>query len=200
MSQEREERTGADGTRTARGWRDFASSALLVGAVGAILLAGMILKGDRRAEAPGSADVVAAPAPILLGRAITPESAPAAPLVPVSTPEPPAKTPEPVADPVLEKLATRAGADAKRLHAAKGSWTAQLLVACRADTVERVVAASGGTTKLYVLPADIHGDACFRICWGVYQNAKDAAAAADLPKSLRGKDKLSAVEISKVLR
>jgi septal ring-binding cell division protein DamX len=97
------------------------------------------------------------------------------------------------------RLASRAEADCARLAKARGRFTAQLLVACKPETVERVLAASSGSAKLYLLPATVKGDACFRVCYGDYATAKDAAAAADLPAALRGKDKLGAAEIAKVL-
>jgi hypothetical protein len=61
-----------------------------------------------------------------------------------------------------------------------------------------LVAAARGASQLYVLPAEMNGASCFRVCWGSYGNAKDAAAAADLPKALRSSDRPGAVLIAKV--
>jgi len=213
MSDEREETLRGGSASGTGGWREFASSALLVGAVLTILAAGFLLKTERTAD-PGTPSPAEAPAEILLGSTITPEVAtPESAVAPTPTsapalepPEAPARPaaapadPSVTADPLFEKMANRAGADLARIATARNAWTAQLLVACRLETVDRVLAASKGAATLYVLPVEVHGDACFRICWGAYKTAKDAAAAADLPKALRGKESVRAVEIAKVIR
>ena len=205
MSDEREDSLRGDSSGRTGGGKELASSALLVAGVVAILIAGFVLKAGRTVDPPE-----ATPAEVLLGATITPEtaapeSAPAPPPSPAPlspsrlTPAAPAVTSGP-ADPTFDKLARRAAADLARVAAIREPWTAQLLVACRVETVERVLAASKGATKLYVLPAEVHGDACFRICWGAYKGAKDAAAATDLPRELRGRERVGAVEIAKVIR
>ena len=203
MSDEREESLPRRRTGSAGGWKDLASSALLVGAVLAILIAGFALKSERAPDAT----VPSAPPPEspILGSTIVPETvpdepAPPAPESPVARPVPVRRveTPAPPPDPILEGLATRAETDLSRLSASDHAWTAQLLVACRTETVERIIAGSKGASKLYVLPAEVKGEACFRVCWGTYRSQKDAAAAADLPKELRGKDRIGAVEIARV--
>jgi septal ring-binding cell division protein DamX len=192
-----------------RAGKGFKSSAFLVAAVFAVLIAGWILKSEPSA-APERTTV---PPPLLaptLGASISPELAPpaqapvdeevwteASTAEPAPAPLPPAVPPP--ADSVLKQLALRASSDAGRLARAKGRYTAQLLVACKTETVERLLGASGGSPKLYVLPAQVKDDACFRLCFGSYPTAKDAAAAADLPKALRGADRVAAVEIAKVL-
>ena len=177
------------------------SSALLVAAVGAILLAGLLLRTSGRTE-PLPPPPAAEPAPSLpLGSEVTPELDPQ-PALPAGVSAPPVIKDIAVAapaDPRLMTLATRAQADAGRLAKAKGRWTAQLLVACKPETVERVLSASAGVSRLYVLPARVKDEACFRVCFGEYATAKDAAAAADLPQALRGKERIGAAEIEKVL-
>jgi septal ring-binding cell division protein DamX len=191
------------------------SSALLVSAVAAILLAGFVLKSDPQGAAnrPPVAPV-ATPAAPALGSPIAPElgaaepPSPAPTPVPTPEPEPPAATiakpkdtapPPPVIDAALSRLAVRAESDAERLAKASGRWTAQLLVACKPETVDRLLGRGGGSTKVFVLPARVHDDPCFRVCYGEYKTAADAAAAADLPKALRGSEKIAAVEIAKVI-
>jgi hypothetical protein len=218
MSDDREEPLRGDRSGKAGAWKDFASSALLVTAVGGILIAGFILKVDRGSAAGRTEQEAEAapPASIVLGTTVAPDPAPAVPTpspspaptvelplaaAPSTPPAPPAPAADADAgDPLFEKLAVRAAGDLPRLAAARGPWTAQLMVACRVATVDRVVTSARGAAKLYILPAEVHGDACFRVCWGSYASAKDAASAADLPKTLRGKDKIAAVEIAKVAR
>jgi len=182
------------------------SSALLLGAVAVVLLAGMVLKTDAPRSLP-SKGVSSSPAPSLpLGSTITPEPAPVAPaetnVETTATAAPdPEPQPEPTvqADPLIVKLAERAEADCGRLGKAHGRWTAQLLVACKPETVERVLGLGHESSSLYVLPVQVKDDACFRVCFGAYATSKQAAAAVDLPKALRGKEKIGAVEIAKVL-
>ena len=175
------------------------SSALLVAAVGAILLAGLLLRTSGRTSPPPPPPAAEPAASLPLGAEVTPELEPA-PALPAAAP-PVIKDVDvtPPADPRLMTLAMRAEADAGRLAKAKGRWTAQILVACRPETVERVLSAGAGVSRLYVLPARVKDEACFRVCFGEYATAQEAAAAAGLPPTLRGKEKIGAAEIAKVL-
>jgi septal ring-binding cell division protein DamX len=136
-----------------------------------------------------------------------------APQAAVTEPEPPAEAEAPVEpmkpvpsaaaptppDPLLLALATRAETDSARLDKARGRFTAQLLVACKPETVDRLLDTARGSKNVYVLPTQVRDEACFRVCFGTYATPKDAAAATDLPAALRGKDKVAAVAIAKVL-
>ncbi|HEV8254144.1 MAG TPA: DUF4388 domain-containing protein [Vicinamibacteria bacterium] len=57
-----------------------------------------------------------------------------------------------------------------------GSATVQLLVACSADTVQKAVENVKGT-DLFLLPVDLKGKECFRLCWGLFDSEPRAAAA-----------------------
>jgi len=177
--------------------KGFLSSAVLVGAVAVILLAGFLLKSasTERTPRPQAGVVAAAPA---LGSSISPELAPPPTAEPASEP---AATPAPerTQPPVESALAARAEADAARLARSRSRFTAQLVVACRTETVDRLLAAGAGSTKLYVIPARVRDDACFRVCFGTYASAKDAVAASDMPAGLRGREKIVAAEIAKVI-
>ena len=141
--------------------KSLLSGALLVAAVGAILLAGLILRTSGRTE-PVTQPRTAAPAAALpLGSEVAPEID--EPETPPSPPPAPSPRPvirdiakEPQLDPLLMKFATRAEADAGRLSKAKGRWTAQLMVACKPETVDRVLAAGAGAPKLYLIPARVN--------------------------------------------
>jgi septal ring-binding cell division protein DamX len=184
------------------------SSALLLGAVAVVLVTGMMLRtdGTRNVARP---DVPASPAASLpLGSTITPDLPPPAKAEAESAPETEPATEAwteaapaavPPGDPLTVRLATRAEADSGRLASAHGRWTAQLLVACKPETVNRMLEQAKGVSSLYVLPVHVNDDACFRVCFGAYATAKQAAVASDLPKALRGKEKIGAVEIAKVL-
>jgi len=195
-----------EGNAEARG---FLSSAFLLAAVAAIMVAGMFLRDSDPRESSRPATGASSPVPSLpLGSTIAPEFRPPAVDVPAAPAEPSPPTdaapltdppPDLVADPLVVKLAARAQGDCGRLSNARGRWTAQLIVACKPETVDRLLRAARGSTKIYVLPARVHDEACFRVCFGAYATSKEAAIAADLPKALRGKDKIGAVEIAKVL-
>ena len=157
--------------------------AVLVGAVLAILAVGMVLSTDAPRESP---PVRTAALPSALPE---PEAAP--PEVEEDVEPPPA--------PAADDLASRMTADLRRLGQTSGRYTAQLAVACKAETVERLVASSGGSDELYVLPAEVKGAACYRVCWGSYASADEAARTEDLPASLRSSDRPRAVEIVAVL-
>ncbi len=183
--------------------RGFRSSLLLVGAVLAILVAGMLLRSNGLNEAQRPAAAPASPPALVLplGTTITPELQPAVTQeeAPSTAASSTGATAPLAADPLLLALATRAEADCGRLAKYRGRFTAQLLVACKPETVDRLLGIAHGSNKLYVLPARVKDDACFRVCFGAYATFKEAAAAADLPKALRGKEKIGAVEIAKVL-
>jgi hypothetical protein len=209
MSDEREDAAPRRRAGSSGGWKDAAVSAFLIGAVVVILLAGFLLKTDRATEAR-TAPAPPPPESPVLGAAIVPEArpepeppAPEPAVLAAPAPAPP-PSPEPMrpslADPLFERLATRAANDLSRLGQMNDPWTAQLLVACRGETVDRMLDRAAGATRLYVLPAEVKGEACFRVVWGTYKSQKEAAAAADLPAALRGNDKPGAVEVAKVIR
>jgi septal ring-binding cell division protein DamX len=181
--------------------KSFASSVFLVAAVASVMVAGMFLRSEAPHEAPPPVAAAPTAAALPLGSTITPELPP--PIPPTAEPpEAPAaaevETPEDV-DPVLVRLVARAQDDCARLGKARGRWTAQLLVACKPETVDRLLATAGAVKDLYVLPAQVRDESCFRVCFGSYATSKDAASAVDLPKALRGKEKIGAVEVAKVL-
>jgi septal ring-binding cell division protein DamX len=179
-------------TEAAGAGKGFASSALLVAAVLAIVAAGTLLKAPPPPAEPAR-PIAAEPSPLPLGSAIRPEPPPTVPAPRVVT------NPPPPADPLTLKLAKRAKEDCARLAAARGRFTAQLLVACRAETVDRLLDIASESMKLYVLPTTVRDDACFRVCFGTYGTSQEASIAADLPKALRGKDRIGAVAVVKVL-
>ena len=118
----------------------------------------------------------------------TPPPTPAAP--PTATPRP---TPAPVAPAgdARALLAQGALADAARAFAtslrpgARGRFTLQVLVACAPENVQKAVSAVPAQ-ELLVLPVDLQGRACYRLCWGVYDSRQAAEAAlGSLPSYFR---------------
>ena len=180
--------------------KGFMPSAFLLAAVVVVMIAGMVLRTDPPRNLPPAAGP-ASPAPALpLGSTITPELTPPAAVDTETRTEPePKSVPAPAIDPLVVKLAARVEVDCGRLAKARGRWTAQLLVACKPETVDRMLGMAHESSALYVLPVQVKDDPCFRVCFGAYATSKEAALAADLPKALRGKERIGPVEIAKVL-
>jgi hypothetical protein len=61
--------------------------------------------------------------------------------------------------------------------APRGSTSVQLLVACSGDTVQKAVA-NVSSPELFILPVKYQGRDCYRLCWGLYPGASEAASAA----------------------
>jgi len=198
MSEEREDARGPAKRRGSL--RELASSAVLIAAVATVLGAGRLLQTAPEPPAPTPPTPTTIP-PLSLGSTLSPETAPApAPspaAVPPSQPAPRPRRDEP--DEPLPPLAARAAADLTRLASQDGAWTAQLLLACKTDTVERLLGSEPEAAKLFVLPAEFRGESCFRVCFGSYASAKEAAAAADRPATLRGAS-VRAIAVAEVLR
>jgi hypothetical protein len=116
----------------------------------------------------------------------TPAIAAARPPAPVPAPATAARPPAPAAATATGDgrtlLAQGALPDAARAFArsvATGSrsrYTAQLLTACAAENVQKAVSAGG--SELFILPVSVKGQACYRVCWGLF--ADRAAAEAGL--------------------
>ena len=59
---------------------------------------------------------------------------------------------------------------------AEARFSIQTLVACAPETVQKAVDNVSGA-ELFILPVDLKGRSCYRVCWGVY-DTRDAAEAA----------------------
>jgi septal ring-binding cell division protein DamX len=173
--------TGEDvGPPRAKGdWKQQASTGILLAAVLAILAAGALLRGEKSVEpripplpkVPTAAAVEPAPSP-----AIATEVAPAAPVEIRAA----APLPAPAGD-----LGQRAAHDWKRLSSRRGGFTAQMAVTCKEDNTRRILKKAGSSERLFLVALPSKGPTCFRVCWGSYPSANEAAAARDLPASLR---------------
>jgi septal ring-binding cell division protein DamX len=79
-------------------------------------------------------------------------------------------------------LARGALPDAARAFAASmardasGRFSLQVLVACDPENVQKAVSAVPAQ-ELFVLPVNVKGRACYRLCWGVYDSRTAAEAA-----------------------
>lgn len=164
-----------------------AASGGMVAVVGAILLVSWMLRAEPRRQP------AAPPEPPEPHPAAVPAPAPVPTLAPiVSAPEP--EAPETPSSP----LADRALRDVGRLAARRDAWTAQIAALCSEDSVAALVRSSGGSDRLYLLPMTISGRSCFRVLWGTYAT-QGAAASADLPATLRGKEKPRPIAVAGIL-
>ena len=119
------------------------SSAFLLAAVLLVMLAGMLLKTDSAGRSSGGTPVGIRRSVASVGRGGAPRARPDTDTDRAPTRQlPPEPDPQPAAivDPLLLKLASRAEADCGRLAKVQARWTAQLLVACKPETVERTAA------------------------------------------------------------
>lgn len=198
------------------GSRDLLVSSLLVGATAAILGAGALLRSGPEREHPAPAQALASPAAIRIeAPPVAPPPGTAAPAPPAATPSParsssparaasprpaaPAPVPAPVPASTVRSLARRTATDVARIGRARGRWTAQVLVACHPENVTRLLGKVDAGAPLYLLPVEVNGEACFRVCWGAYASRAEAARTRDLPVALRGGERVRPVEIVKVL-
>jgi septal ring-binding cell division protein DamX len=133
----------------------------LVLAVAAVFVLGAVLHREVPVAAPEAVDV---PAPLAAAE-------------PVPAPPPPQDV-EPVG------LAGRTRADLGRAAARAEAWTLQLVVACREEGVQRLLDAAAGDDRLYVLPREVEGRACWAVTWGTFSSEAEAVAASP-PAALR---------------
>jgi hypothetical protein len=159
--------------------------------------------------APATEPEVATPAPTAVPT-VEPTAQPAPSTAPTATPAPvatPVPTPTPAPRPTPTPPATSAGpppagearsllargalADAARAFAAsmapdaRGRFSFQVLVACDPVNVQKAVNAVPAE-ELFILPVDVKGRACYRLCWGVYDGRPAAEAAlSGLPSYFR---------------
>ncbi len=122
----------------------------------------------------------------------TPAARPAATPAPRPTPTPRATpAPAPPAGDARAMLAQGNLPDAARAFAAslgagaRGRFSLQVLVACAPENVQKAVSAVPAQ-ELIILPVNVKGRACYRLCWGVYDSRPAAEAAlGGLPSYFR---------------
>jgi septal ring-binding cell division protein DamX len=68
---------------------------------------------------------------------------------------------------------------------ARGRFSLQVLVACAPENVQKAVSAVPAD-ELFILPVNVKGRSCYRLCWGVYDGRPAAEAAlGGLPSYFR---------------
>jgi hypothetical protein len=76
----------------------------------------------------------------------------------------------------------------------------QLMIACQEDTVKGARRSAGGGSELYILPYTLKGRPCYRVLWGLYENAEDARAAVlSLPAGLSEGTRPITVSVARLL-
>ena len=58
------------------------------------------------------------------------------------------------------------------------------MLSCDQDNSLRHLKAVGWDDELYVLPAELKGQTCYRLCWGLYSSRESAVEAADIHNHL----------------
>ena len=119
-------------------------------------------------------------------------------------PEPPA--PAIVQAPLTARPGTlkergRAFLDERRGRAA-GRYAIQLMVACREESVEKLLNETGAAGSVWFIPYSHQGKDCFKVFWGFYRSSSEAEAARSaLPSAVAGVlPKVPVVSLEKTLR
>jgi hypothetical protein len=82
-------------------------------------------------------------------------------------------------------LVDRAAADERRLQASGHGYTLQFAVNCEPKNVRANLEALRSRQDFYLLTMLYQDRACFRLCWGFYDNEQQARSARDVPDRLR---------------
>jgi septal ring-binding cell division protein DamX len=81
-------------------------------------------------------------------------------------------------------LVDRAAADERRLQASGHGYTLQFAVNCEPKNVRSNLEALRSHQDFYLLTMLYQDRACFRLCWGFYDNEQQARSARDVPERL----------------
>jgi len=182
-------RRDREGRAPARGVLDERRRLIAAGSLSAAVIVVLVFGAVLRTDAPFAEMTVPVSEPTpTAGATVEPVAAESGTIV---TPAPearptaatPAKPPAPRRVPTGTSLGERASADRVRLADSGGSYTVQLMVSCDPDNARRVLGLIGDTSRLYLLPVELDGNACYRLCWGSYSTRESAENAADLPTS-----------------
>jgi septal ring-binding cell division protein DamX len=170
-----------------RGILDERRRLIAAGSLSAAVTVVLVLGAILRTDAPFAETTVpfAEPTPTagVTGKPAAANGGPIATPAPVARPtaEAAAETPPSHRTPTDGTLGERAAADRERLADSGASYTVQLMVSCDPDNARRVLRMIGEDSRLYVLPIELDGNACYRMCWGSYPSRAKAENAADLP-------------------
>jgi hypothetical protein len=145
-------------------WKSALPAAGLVVLVFVILSITAVVRTDRKPEGLQQASGLTVPFPTT--EAEPPARQEQAEIVEVETPgsdQPPS-------------VRERADRDYKRLDGMEARFTSHLMLSCDHENTRRHMEGAGWHDNLYLLPAEYHGQDCFRLCWGVYPTRAAAEA------------------------
>jgi len=171
-------------------WRNHAASAALLVAVFGTLLLGAVLQVDR--------DHPSVPLPT---------TAPVRATAPALSLEDDVDLPGQPLDAGLAvpfdgdaDLVDRAASDERRLQASGTGYTLQFAVNCETKNVRANLEALETYQDFYLLTMLLDDRACFRLCWGFYDNERQAIADRKVPETLRSMaEKPKVLSISEAL-
>jgi hypothetical protein len=165
--------------RESADWRHLAATAaLLVGVFGTLLL-GAVLQVDRDDPALGP------PADPLDRRDEPVEEAVSPPVVEIPADDEPTDTGLAVPFDGDADLVDRAADDERRLQASGSGYTLQFAVNCEIKNVRANLESLRKHQNFYLLTMLLDDRACFRLCWGFYDNERQAMADRTVPETLR---------------
>jgi len=141
-------------------WKSVLPAAGLVSLVLLILLVTAVVRTGREPDlmqrSAGPAESESIPRP-------QPDKEPATEAAP-----PPSRRTDSVRD--------RADSDYIRLAGKEAMFTSHLMLSCDQENTRRHMDGAGWHDDLYLLPAEYHGQDCFRLCWNVYPTREAAEA------------------------
>jgi septal ring-binding cell division protein DamX len=103
----------------------------------------------------------------------------------------------------MESLDERARAHAEAGKALPpGHVTLQLMVACRAGSVERLLGVPNTGDRLWFIPYNHQGRSCYKVLWGRYTTRQEAEAArAGIPREIaRQLERIPVVSVDSLLK
>jgi hypothetical protein len=84
--------------------------------------------------------------------------------------------------------------------APRGSASVQILVACSPETVQKALQ-NAGSPELFIVPVNYQGRDCYRLCWGLFENAGVAASEmGKLPEYFRKGARPRVIAASEIVR
>jgi len=108
-----------------------------------------------------------------------PSGAPAAEPESIPRPQPDKESATEAAPPPSRRtnsVRDRADGDYLRLAGKEAMFTSHLMLSCDQENTRRHMDGAGWHDDLYLLPAEYHGQDCFRLCWNVYPTREAAEA------------------------
>ena len=149
-------------------WKEVLPAAGLVLLVLLVLLVTAVVRTDREPELMQREDGPPSPGPAPAASRLAPEE------------QDRAVEPEAMKPSGARSVGERSREDYRRLEGMEARFTSHLMLSCDHDNTRRHMEGADWHDNLYLLPAEYHGQDCFRLCWGVYPTREAAEAEGEI--------------------